>query len=112
MSQQLRVLPFFLNLSLVHSIYNGPLKTPVTPASGHLMLSAGPSGAWAHMVYAHQSILLEIQQFTYLSTENMNIGLHFCLGLENSTKFRRGTSLWLFSEINWELSFELGTAVL
>lgn len=45
MSQQLRVLPFFLNLSLVHSIYNEPLKTPVTPASGHLMLSAGPSGA-------------------------------------------------------------------
>lgn len=42
----------------------------------------------------------------------MNIGLHFCLGLENSANFRRGTSLWHFSEINWELSFEQGTAVL
>lgn len=86
MSQQLRVLPFFLNLSLLPSIYNGPLKTPVTPASGHLMLSSGPSGACAHMIYTHQSTLLEIHQFTYLSTENMNIGLHCCLGLENSNR--------------------------
>lgn len=48
-------------MRLVPSIYNRSLKTPVTPALGHLMLSSGPSGACAHMAYTHQSILLEIQ---------------------------------------------------